>query len=216
MGVEMKAPIDRNRMERNRVLSEILSEVYAGGKEKMEVSHAMDLRRRIKEEIRKIKPFQPELPLCMALLNEAIDAFNIILEEDEQKRWMSSAQIWSVGSNGKQKEKFTDAEENHHQYHMVHIGCPRRTGGAGRPCSTSDLLMLFNISAVQKKYRMHLRKSGRSSTSSNRQTRVWEPLDLKKKVSICSSRDSFQLHVLVIKNGCTSMTNGLPFHLMNG
>ncbi|KAF8085344.1 hypothetical protein N665_0671s0022 [Sinapis alba] len=78
---------------------------------------------KLEEERKKIDVFKRELPLCMLLLNEAIetlkeeassvmmasnDKFDVgqgaKLESDNKKNWMSSTQLWISNSNSTNKE----------------------------------------------------------------------------------------------------------------
>ncbi|KAF2579666.1 hypothetical protein F2Q68_00006076 [Brassica cretica] len=79
---------------------------------------------KLEEERKKIDVFKRELPLCMLLLNEAIErlkeeASSVMmasngkldvgqgskLENDNKKNWMSSAQLWISNSNSTNKEE---------------------------------------------------------------------------------------------------------------
>ncbi|KAJ0251125.1 Transcription factor HHO5 [Hirschfeldia incana] len=79
---------------------------------------------KLEEERKKIDVFKRELPLCMLLLNEAIErlkgeASSVMMasngefdvgqgaksESDNKKNWMSSAQLWISNSNSTNKEE---------------------------------------------------------------------------------------------------------------
>ncbi|KAL0726226.1 hypothetical protein Bca4012_022319 [Brassica carinata] len=85
---------------------------------------------KLEEERRKIDVFKRELPLCMLLLNEAIETLKeeassvmmmasngkldagegVRLESDNKKNWMSSAQLWISNSNSQLQS--TNEEED--------------------------------------------------------------------------------------------------------
>ncbi|KAF8098958.1 hypothetical protein N665_0255s0034 [Sinapis alba] len=84
---------------------------------------------KLEEERKKIDVFKRELPLCMLLLNEAIEALKeeassvmmasngkfdvgegVRLESDNKKNWMSSAQLWISNSNSQLQS--TNEEED--------------------------------------------------------------------------------------------------------
>ncbi|KAH0871759.1 hypothetical protein HID58_078781 [Brassica napus] len=62
---------------------------------------------KLEEERKKIDVFKRELPLCMLLMNEAIERLKqeassvqgVELETDNKKNWMSSAQLWISNTN---------------------------------------------------------------------------------------------------------------------
>ncbi|KAL0667253.1 hypothetical protein Bca4012_029957 [Brassica carinata] len=62
---------------------------------------------------KKIDVFKRELPLCMLLMNEAIERLKqeassvqgVELETDNKKNWMSSSQLWISNSNSQSQSK---------------------------------------------------------------------------------------------------------------
>ncbi|KAL0698474.1 hypothetical protein Bca4012_054596 [Brassica carinata] len=105
-------------------LSQFLDEVSRIKDNRSKLSEIDGYVGKLEEERKKIDVFKRELPLCMLLLNEAIEtlkaqASSVMmasngkfdvgeganLENDNKKNWMSSAQLWISNSNSTNKEE---------------------------------------------------------------------------------------------------------------
>ncbi|CAN6825244.1 unnamed protein product [Brassica oleracea] len=105
-------------------LSQFLDEVSRIKDNHLKLSEIDVYVGKLEEERKKIDVFKRELPLCMLLLNEAIErlkeeASSVMmasngkldvsqgskLENDNKKNWMSSAQLWISNSNSTDKEE---------------------------------------------------------------------------------------------------------------
>ncbi|XP_033142604.1 transcription factor HHO5 isoform X1 [Brassica rapa] len=101
---DQRMSLDLNLYSLAKPLSQFLNDVSKIKDNHSKLFEIDEYVGKLEEERKKIDVFKRELPLCMLLMNEAIErlkeeASSVKLEIDNKKNWMNSTQLWISKTN---------------------------------------------------------------------------------------------------------------------
>ncbi|CAF2133406.1 hypothetical protein YC2023_032947 [Brassica napus] len=136
---DQRMSLDLNLYSLAKPLSQFLNDVSKIRDNHSKLFEIDEYVGKLEEERKKIDVFKRELPICMLLMNEAIErlkeeASSVKLEIDNKKNWMNSAQLWISNTNSQLPS--TNGEEDR---------CVTQTCSNNNNSNQGGAILSFNV-----------------------------------------------------------------------